>query len=451
MFDGIKNFWRGVIKRMFGYTTLKNIVGKDITLSDTMITAINNWKDMMNGQAEWITDYVKSLKIEDGICREFADAVLIEMESNVSNERLDRVYQKTIADPNENLQEGLGLGALVIKPVGPDKAEFIAPDKFVPISFGDDGKPVDIGFLTTKRVGNNDYYTRFERHYFLNGNLTIENRCYHSQSESDIGLRCSLDEVPEWAGINPVPVTFPGMQRMDFGYYRNPIKNRVDGSACGVSIFESASELIRKADIQGARLDWEYESGERAIHVDARALKQDKKTGRFGMAKLNRRLYRGLNLEDGKDRELLKEYSPTMRDDAYNRGLEKYLREIEFNVGLAYGDLSDVQQVEKTAAEIKTSKARKFNRVGAIQSKLKDCLEDFVAGLAFYNGLYTSGYEFTCNFNDSILTDEETERQQDRQDVSMGVMSHLEYRMKWYNEDETTAMKNLPEQNKVME
>ena len=56
-----------------------------------------------------------------------------------------------------------------------------------------------------------------------------------------------------------------------------------------------------------------------------------------------------------------------------------------------------------------------------------------------------------CNFNDSILTDEETERQQDRQDVSMGVMSHLEYRMKWYNEDEATAQKNLPEQNQVME
>lgn len=107
--------------------------------------------------------------------------------------------------------------------------------------------------------------------------------------------------------------------------------------------------------------------------------------------------------------------------------------------------------MEKTAAEIKTSKARKYNCVGAIQSKLKDCLEDFAAGLAFYNGLYTSGYEFMWNFNDSILTDEETERQQDRQDVSMGVMSHLEYRMKWYNEDEETAAKNLPEQNAVME
>lgn len=450
MFDGLKRFWRGVM-RMFGYTTLKTIAGKDITLSDTMINAINDWKNMMNGQAHWITDYIKSLKIEDGICREFADAVLIEMETNVSNERLDKIYQKAIADLNENFQEGLGLGSMVIKPLPSGGTEFIAADKFIPISFGDDGRPTDIGFLTVKRVGENDYYTRFERHYFVNGNLTVENKCYHSQDPSDIGQMCGLEEIPEWSDINPGPVTYPGMQQMDFGYFRNPIKNRIDGSACGVSIFESARELIRKTDIQGARLDWEYESGERAIHVDNRALKKDGKTGQLGMPKLNKKLYRGLNLEAGKDNELLKEYSPTMRDEAYNRGLEKYLREIEFNVGLAYGDLSDVQQVEKTAAEIKTSKARKYNRVGSIQSKLKDCLEDFAAGLAFYNGLYTSGYEFMCNFNDSILTDEETERQQDRQDVSMGVMSHLEYRMKWYNEDEAAAAKNLPAQNTVME
>lgn len=450
MFDGLKRIWKGIM-RMFGYTTLKNIVGKDITLSDKMIDAINEWKRMLNGEADWITDYVESLKIEEGICREFADATLIEMETRISIDSLDKKYQKAIVDLNENMQEGLGLGSFVLKPIGNSGSEFVSADKFVPITFGDDGKPLDIGFLTVKRVGQNDYFTRFERHYFTNGNLTIENKCFHSQDPSDIGQTCSLEEVPEWATINPGPVIYPGMQQMDFGYYRNPIKNRIDGSACGVSIFEAAKGRIRKADIQGARLDWEYDSGERAIHVDDRALKKDRKTGRFGMAKLNKRLYRGLNLDDGKDKELYKEYSPEMRDEAYKRGLEEYKREIEFIVGLAYGDLSDAQEVEKTATEIKISKARKYNRVTAIQSNLEECLEDFAAGLAFYNGLYTSGYEFMCKFNDSILTDEESERQQDRQDVSMGVMSHLEYRMKWYNEDEETAAENLPEQNSVME
>lgn len=426
---------------MFGYTTLKNIVGRDIALSEVMIDSINEWKQMLDGQAEWVTDSdsLESLGIEKGICREFADIVLVEMETSISIDRLNKIYQKGIASLNENLQHGIGLGSFILKPLGGELAEFVTADKFIPISFADDGRPNDVGFLTVKKVGESDYYTRFERHYFVNGNLTIENRCYHSQSVKEIGIECNLEEVVEWKNINPGPITYPGMNQMAFGYYRNPIKNRIDGSACGVSIFDDAKGRIRKADMQAARLDWEYDSGERAIHVDDRALKMNNRSGRFSIAKLNKRLYRGLNLEDGKDKELFREYSPEMRDEAYKRGLEEYKREIEFTVGLAYGDLSDVQDVEKTASEIKVSKLRKYNRVTAIQNKLETCLEDFAAGVAFYNGMYHSGYEFSCKFNDSILTDEETERQLDRTDVSMGAMALWEYRMKWYNEDEATA------------
>lgn len=449
MVDAFRRLWRG-IARMFGYTTLKSIVGRDIALSEQMINAINEWKKMMSGQADWVTDSLQSMGLEHGICREFADAALVELESGINNKKLDKEYQKCISSLNEELQEGIGLGSLIIRPLGEGAAEYVTPDNFIPISFSDDGKPNDIGFLTVKRVGEGNYYTRFERHYFTEGSLTIENKCYHSESRDDIGSLCGLDEVEEWAGIAPGPIVYPGMNQMDFGYYRNPVKNKVDGSKCGASIFDSAKELIKKADIQAARLDWEYQSGERAIHVDDRALKKEK-NGRLRMPKLDKRLYRGLSLDDGKDRELLKEYSPEMRDEAYKRGLEEYKREIEFDVGLAYGDLSNIQMVEKTAAEIKASKARKYNRVAAIQGKLKECLEDFAAGLAFYNKMLHAGYEFKCNFNDSILTDEETERNQDRQDVSMGVMRHAEYRAKWYGETIEEAEKNLPEQSGVME
>ena len=37
-------------------------------------------------------------------------------------------------------------------------------------------------------------------------------------------------------------------------------------------------------------------------------------------------------------------------------------------------------------------------------------------------------YEFICDFKDSILVDEETERQQDRVDMQMGIMRPEEYR-----------------------
>ena len=434
---------------MFNYTTLKNIIGKDVALSQPMIDAINKWKKMLVGNADWCGDIVESLKLEEGICREFADSVLVEMEAKIlNNDNMDVVLQKSLSDMNKKLQTGLALGAMVLRPLGPDKAEYVAADKFIPISFDDSGTPNDIAFLVVKRVGENDYYTRVERHYFTNGNLTIENKCYHSQSQSDIGQYCSLEEVAEWANILPGPLTYPGMTEMDFGYYQNPIENKVDGSSCGVSVYESAENLIRKADVQGARLDWEYDSGERAIHVDERALKN--RSGKTYLPRLKKRLYKGLNLDDN-NKDLYKEYSPEMRDEAFRRGLEEYKREIEFNVGLAYGDLSDAQEVDKTATEVLASKTRKYNRVTAIQGKLEGCLNGFVNALAFYNGSYMSGVEFTCEFNDSILADEESERQQDRQDVSMGVMSPLEYRMKWYNEDEETAKSKIPEQNQVIE
>ena len=71
----VSRLWKAV-RKMFGYTEIKRIIGRDVTLSQDMIDAINNWKNMLNGKADWITDYVKPLKIEQGICREFADVIL---------------------------------------------------------------------------------------------------------------------------------------------------------------------------------------------------------------------------------------------------------------------------------------------------------------------------------------------------------------------------------------
>lgn len=454
MFEKVKKWWRGV-KRMFTVQTIEKVIGEDIALTPDILIKIEEWNNMLSGKAEWCKDYVTSLKIEQGICREFADVAINEMEASVSNEILNELFQSAIEELNENLQDGIGLGSLIIKPLGGNKVEYITADRFIPIHFDDTGKPDDCLFLQIKPKGNK-YYIRAERHSIRNGNLTISNRAFESTSASEFGHEINLDDVPEWADL-PEEIAYIGMDKMDFGYYRNPLKNKVDGTPCGVSIFDSALDLIKKADIQGSRLDWEFESGERAIHVDERALRHDQMDVRgqnvdsVSMPKLNKRLYRGLNIQGKNDEELFKEYSPELREQGFINGLEKYYRQIEFAVGLAYGDLSDAQYVEKTATEIKIAKSRKYNRVTAIQSKLRDCLEDLVAGIAFYNGMYTSGYEFSCKFNDSIMTDEEAERQQDRQDVSMGAMPLWEYRAKWYGETEEQAKAAVQQPAEVIE
>ena len=54
--------------------------------------------------------------------------------------------------------------------------------------------------------------------------------------------------------------------------------------------------------------------------------------------------------------------------------------------------------------------------------------------------------DVTIQFDDSIIEDKVTERQNDRQDVAMGAMGLAEYRAKWYGETPEQAQKNLPEQ-----
>lgn len=435
---------------MFPVRTLKQVIGQDVAISERMITEIEKWSAMYRGQAPWIDKQVDSLQIEQGICREFANVCLNEMESSVSVEKLDEIYKAAIRDLNENLQTGIGFGSFCIKPLGGNSVEYIAADRFVPIAFDSRNRLTSVVFIQMKRIGENNFYLRFEFHEWKpDKTLRIQNKAYHTSDQTTIGSPVELDTVDEWAEL-PEDVMYKGVERPDFGYYRNPIKNEIDGSACGVSIYASSENLIKKTDTQFGRLDWEFESGERVVHVDVTALQAAPVTGKNGktkwvMPKLNDRLYRGLNLSKANGDELYQEYSPEFRDQNLINGLNAYLRRIEFNVGLAYGDLSDVSEVDKTATEAKIAKKRKYNTVTAIQANLKECLEDLVYALAFYNGLTQSGYEFVCTFKDSILIDEEEERAQDRQDVAMNVMGLAEYRAKWYGETMEEAEKNLPE------
>ena len=405
----------------------------------------------------WVDEQVDSLQIEQGICREFANVCLNEMESSISVEPLDKIYQSAVRDLNENLQSGLALGSFCIKPLGEDKVEYITQERFIPLKFDARGRLTRVAFVDVKKVADYDYFIRFEVHTWEETRvLNIQNLAYRSSDMASIGRSVPLSMVPEWAEL-PENINYAGVERPDFGYYRNPIKNEVDGSPCGVSVYQSATNLIKKTDIQFGRLDWEFESGERVVHVDVTALQeaptlgQDGRT-RYEMPKLNKRLYRGLNLSGGSNgEELYKEYSPELRDQNIINGLNAYLRRIEFNVCLSYGDLSDVNDVDKTATEAKIAKKRKYNMVKAIQSNLKDCLEDLAYALAFYNGMTRSGYEFLCTFKDSILVDEEEERRQDRQDLAAGIMRPEEYRAKWYGETLEEAAKNLPEPAMVEE
>ena len=444
----LRKIWEAV-RRLFTRNKMTNAADEfsvKAAINGDMLERLQLWYDMWIGKAYWLDPGkgTESLNLEQDIAKEFACTATNEMSVSISDTTLQEVFDRSVRDLAEELQEGLASGAMIIKPLGDDKVQFVSQFEFLPTEYDSEKRLVGVIFPDCRKI-NDKYYTRLEYHHLDSKGLTIINKAYVSASETSLGRETSLDAVDDWAGL-PAEVTYPGVDRPIYGYYRNPIKNKLSGCCAGVSIYDSAIMKIRRADIQAGRLDWEFESGERRIHVDTQAVKLTSD----GQAVLDSRLYKGLDLMQSGE-ELYKEYSPTLRQKDFIEGLEEQKREIEFSLGLAYGDLSNVQNVEKTATEMKISRQRKYNMVTAIQNDLRDCLDDLCYGLAFFNGKVNSGYEFSCTFHDSITTDEETERKQDMQDVSLGVMSLVEYRMKWYGEDEKTAASKLPESAQVIE
>jgi A118 family predicted phage portal protein len=423
------------VRRMITRSDIKSTYGSDTAITDSFVAAINEWARMYAGKAEWVdNDSVHSLRLEQSITREFANTVLNEMTATVTNDKLNEIYKSAIEDINKNFQRGLATGAMVIKPLGADKVQFVSQDAFVPIEYDVNGRLIKVIFPEVKQIAENTYCTRLEFHSLdCEKGLTITNRAFLSHTKDTLGREIPLGSVDEWAKLVP-EITYPAMLRPAFGYYINPIDNTVDNSHGGVSIFEPARHLIRLADIQFGRLDWEFESGERAIYADELALKTTDGKKR-DVPRLKQRLFKTI----GANEDFFKEFSPALRQTDFLAGLDAYKREIEFAVGLSYGDISSPQSVDKTATEVKVSKQRKYDTVTAIQSNLKNCLDDLVYALAFYNSMTQSNYKFNVNFEDSVLSDDDAKRTQDRQDVSMGVMPLWEYRMKWYGEDEKTA------------
>ena len=88
------------------------------------------------------------------------------MTVNISNETLSKLFETATEELNSELQSGLATGAMVIKPLGGDRVQYISANAFVPIEFDAKHRLVKVIFPEFKKIGDN-YYTRLEYHSLI--------------------------------------------------------------------------------------------------------------------------------------------------------------------------------------------------------------------------------------------------------------------------------------------
>ncbi|SHN03758.1 phage portal protein, putative, A118 family [Anaerosporobacter mobilis DSM 15930] len=458
MFNGLKELIRQVISKMFNRSTLEKELETDIVTSDKMANAINLWSQMYEDKAPWLCSTVSSMNLAATIASEYARLTTLELESEVQgNDYINNQYQTVIDNIRIYTEYACAKGGLVFKPyVNGENIEvdLTQADCFFPTAFNSRGEVTGAVFVDTKTIGEK-LYTRLEYHNLTTEGYYISNKAYvtrNIEGNNSLGKEIPLTDVSDWEELEP-EVMIQNVDKPLFAYFKMPIANTIDTtSPIGVSVFSRATNDIKEADKQYSRILWEYEGSELAVDASIDCFKKDDR-GNFVLPKGKERLFRTMEYEAINTKSAFTTFSPEIRDDSLFNGLNNILKQIEFKCGLAYGTISDPQQVDKTAEEIKMSKQRSYQSITDTQKALQKALEHLVYCMSIIgqlSGLPTGGkYEVGFKRDDSILIDAEKERIQDRQDIAIGVMSLVEYRAKWYGETEEEAIGKIPQQADV--
>lgn len=420
----------------------------DVCLTSQMANQIELWTRMYENRSPWVNNKdVLSANLAPAIASEIARLVTLELKSEVTGgtaaDYLNEQYQrKVIKDLRRYVEYGCAKGGLAMKPYITQQGievQFVQADCFFPLSFDSSGRITQCVFTEQFRKGQK-IYTRLEVHTLQGKQVHITNRAFVATNDYSLGSEVVVSSIDRWSELVP-ELLLEGADRLLFGYFKVPLANADDSdSPLGVSVFSRAVDLIREADRRYSNICWEYEGTQLAVHIATSLLKYNQDRDKFEYPGGKERLYRNVEYNTGAtDKPFIDTFSPGIRDTALFNGFNNQLKLVEFNCNLAYGTLSDPQSVDKTATEIKTSKQRSYVMVSDTQMALQDALEDLVYAMSFWSALYGlvpagNDYEVSSDWDDSVMVDAETEREQDRKDVAMGVMRLEEYRAKYYGE-----------------
>ena len=437
---------RQVISRLFKKRDIKDATGIEVAASEEMSRAIALWTAMYEDKAPWVdNDKVKSMNLPATIANEIARLVTLEMKSEVvGNEFLNEQYQRVIEDIREVTEYAAAKGGLIFKPyVDGDRiaVDYVQADLFFPTKYDSSGNITGCIFVDRKKKGS-VIYSRLEHHELIDGGYRITNTAYkNTVGDDSLGNRIPLTAVEEWKDLSP-EAFIPDVEKPLYGYFKIPIANNIDTrSPLGCSVYSRAVNLIKEADKQYSRILWEYEGSELAINAAADLFKANGK-----LPEGKDRLYVKIDTDQ---EDFFKEWSPQIRDQSLFNGLNRLLQRIEFACGLAYGTLSDMQIVAKTATEIKASKQRTYSTVSDIQKSLEHALTDLVDAMNVWARLYGLGsseeYEVSFEWDDSLAMDMDTEYNLMLREVSAGILKPEYYLKRRYGVTDEQLKEMMPE------
>lgn len=335
---------------------------------------------------------------------------------------------------------------------------YVSAGNIYPVSWHN-GMITEVVFTFVKTV-NRKKYVHVQHHHLEQGQYVIENSVLECISGSKEGNELSVDE---WHKLKPFETMAArletGSNEPQFVIDRLNIVNNADAdesNPMGIAIFANSIDVLKKIDIEYDSYSNEFEMGRKRIFVAPEMLHNNDGSPAFDpedtvFYKLPDE-YGGT--DQGKEKPII-EIDMALRSEQHSKAINDDLNYLSLKCGFGTERYRFEGGTVKTATEVISVNSDMYRMLQKHEIILRDVLEGLIRiiirlGIVLGN-LLNENAEVTIAFDDSIIEDKASERNTDRQDVSMGAMPLWEYRKKWYNETEKQAKAAVQKPAEVIE
>lgn len=235
-------------------------------------------------------------------------------------------------------------------------------------------------------------------------------------------------------------------------FHPNEANNlREDGKGY-ISVFANAIPELEALDTAYDSLHNEVKLGKKRIYISAKLSKYNKDTNQeeptFDPNDVVINVLPNDNFIDGKSTSLIQDTTTELRIESLVQAVSFHLNILAKQCGLGSKFFKMDNQGFATATQVISENSDTYNNLKKHEIIVQTNIEDICKAAMFISnelqdGKYDLDQEVNVEFNDSIVQDKDSEKASDMNDANNGVMSKVEYRMKWYNESEETATEKI--------
>lgn len=387
------------------------------------------------------------ITIQDPTTSEFVMGVLEDNNfSVIGNDYQERkAYTGTVAYvPYLDSIEVSEDGAVIPGDAGKVKINYVSASNIYPLSWCN-GYISECAFVFPKVIKSKKY-AHIQLHVLKDGMYVIENHVV--ECTAGAGSEVPVENWGELNGFETMSEKiYTGSSERQFVIDRLNIANNSDkDNPMGVAIFANSLDVLRGLDTVYDSYINEFILGKKRIFAAPELMGVDL----LGNPVFDPndvvfyQLPEGYLKDGGKPIETV---DMDLRADAHEKAINDNLNILSMKCGFGQNHYRFENGSIQTATQVISENSDMFRTINKHELILEPVLDELIRIIARLGGILGANTdpdtEIVVDFDDSIIEDKQAERQSDRQDVSMGAMTLVEYRAKWYGETEAEAEKHV--------